>query len=76
VIAVPTPVAATATTDEAEAALARRVAQLDDERQAQLRNYLMTYSQSRAQQGMNGTLGYARYAAYTDDTEPSPDTKP
>jgi len=37
-------------------------AELDDENARQLRNYLMTYSQSRGE-----TLGYARYAAYTDD---------
>lgn len=43
------------------------VAQLDDESARQLRNYLMAYSQSRGQQGMGGTLGYARYAAYTAD---------
>lgn len=41
--------------------------ELDDENARQLRNYLMAYSQSRAQQGMGGTLGYARHAAYTDD---------
>jgi hypothetical protein len=39
---------------------------LDDQKRQQLRNYLIAYSQSRAQQGMGGTLGYARYAAYTD----------
>ena len=44
-----------------------RLAELDDENAKQLRNYVMAYSQSRAQQGMGGTLGYARYAAYTDD---------
>ena len=42
-------------------------AELDDENAAQLRNYLMAYSQSRGQQGVGSTLGYARYAAYTDD---------
>jgi hypothetical protein len=26
----------------------------------------MAYSQSRGQQGVGSTLGYARYAAYTD----------
>jgi len=41
-------------------------AELADEDAQQLRNYLMTYSQSRAQQGVGSTLGYARYAAYTD----------
>jgi negative regulator of sigma E activity len=48
------------------------VAGLDNANARQLRNYLMAYSQSRAQQGMGGTLGYARYAAYTvanDDPE-------
>jgi negative regulator of sigma E activity len=42
-------------------------AELDDENARQLRNYLMAYSQSRGQQGVGSTLGYARYAAYTDD---------
>jgi len=41
------------------------VAALDDANARQLRNYLMAYSQSRGQHGMGGTLGYARYAAYT-----------
>jgi negative regulator of sigma E activity len=41
-------------------------AELADEDAAQLRNYLMAYSQSRGQQGVGSTLGYARYAAYTD----------
>jgi negative regulator of sigma E activity len=41
-------------------------AELADEDAQQLRNYLMTYSQSRGQQGVGSTLGYARYAAYTD----------
>lgn len=45
----------------------RQFAELDDENARQLRNYLMTYSQSRGQQGVGTTLGYARYAAYTDD---------
>lgn len=40
-------------------------AELDDENARQLRNYLMTY-QSRGQ-GVGATLGYARYAAYTDE---------
>jgi hypothetical protein len=42
-------------------------ARLDAARARHLRNYLMAYSQSRAQHGMAGTLGYARYAAYTQD---------
>lgn len=41
--------------------------ELDDENARQLRNYLMAYSQSRGQQGMGSTLGYARYTAYTGD---------
>ena len=41
--------------------------ELDDENARQLRNYLMAYSQSRGQQGVGTTLGYARYAAYNDD---------
>jgi len=41
--------------------------ELDDENAHQLRNYLMAYSQSRGQQGVGSTLGYARYAAYNDD---------
>lgn len=44
-----------------------RVADLNDEGARQLRNYLMAYNQSRAQNGLGGTLGYARYAAYTTD---------
>lgn len=40
-------------------------AELDDENARQLRNYLMTY-QARGQ-GVGATLGYARYAAYTDE---------
>ena len=43
--------------------------ELDDENARQLRNYLMAYSQSRDQQGIGTTLGYARYAAYTDDRQ-------
>ncbi len=42
-------------------------AELGDEDARQLRNYLIAYSQSRGQQGVGSTLGYARYAAYTDD---------
>lgn len=41
-------------------------AELADADAQQLRNYLMAYSQSRGQQGVGATLGYARYAAYTD----------
>jgi negative regulator of sigma E activity len=41
-------------------------AELDDENARHLRNYLMAYSQS-GHQGVGSTLGYARYAAYTDD---------
>lgn len=44
----------------------RRWSDLDDANRRQLRNYLIAYSQSRAQQGMGGTLGYARLAAYND----------
>jgi len=40
-------------------------ADLDDENARQLRNYLIAYNQSRGQVG--STMGYARYAAYTDD---------
>jgi negative regulator of sigma E activity len=51
---------------EAEGELVEtRYAELDDENARQLRNYLMTY-QSRGQ-GVGATLGYARYAAYTDE---------
>lgn len=42
-------------------------AELADQDARHLRNYVMAYSQSRAQHGMGGTLGYARYAAYTGD---------
>lgn len=48
-------------------------AELADEDARQLRNYLMAYSQSRGQQGVGSTLGYARYAAYTD-TRPTATT--
>ena len=46
-------------------------AELRGEHARQLRNYVMAYSQSRSQQGVGSTLGYARYAAYTDDTAPA-----
>jgi negative regulator of sigma E activity len=49
------------------------VADLDSEQARQLRNYVMSYSHSRAQHGVGGTLGYARYAAYT--TDPADDSK-
>ena len=62
VAAPPAPVAAAPALEDDQ-----RIAELDDENARQLRNYVMAYSQSRAQQGMGGTLGYARYAAYTDD---------
>lgn len=42
-------------------------ADLDDENARQLRNYLMAYSQSGGHHGVGSMLGYARYAAYTDD---------
>ena len=66
------PVAQTAVTASAAVPVAAEpletlFAELDDENARQLRNYLMTYSQSRGQQGVGSTLGYARYAAYTDD---------
>ena len=54
---------------------------LDDERAQQLRNYLMTHSQSHGQQSVGTTLGYARYTAYTDrpakrpPAEPTPEQK-
>lgn len=41
------------------------VARLDDANARQLRYHLMAYSQSRGEHGIGGTLGYARYAAYT-----------
>jgi negative regulator of sigma E activity len=44
-------------------------AELDDEKARQLRKYLMAYSQSRGQQNVGATLGYARYAAYDDDRQ-------
>lgn len=61
----------TATEPVTEGAAAEPVqtqfAELDDENARQLRNYVIAYSQSRGQQGVGSTLGYARYAAYTDD---------
>ena len=50
-------------------------AELADEDARQLRNYLMAYSQSRGQQGVGSTLGYARYAAYTDARPAAPSAK-
>ncbi len=47
--------------------LETQFAELDAEDARQLRRYLMAYSQSRGQQGVGSTLGYARYSAYTDD---------
>lgn len=44
----------------------RQFAELEDENARQLRNYVMAYSQSRGQHNVGATLGYARYAAYTD----------
>jgi hypothetical protein len=52
--------------------VARGFAELDDENARQLRNYLMAYSQSRGQQGVGSTLGYARYSAYTDSDRSDP----
>lgn len=49
----------------------KQFAELDDENARQLRNYMIAYSQSRGQQGVGSTLGYARYAAYTDATPPA-----
>lgn len=61
-------VAAVSPAVESEAAAPEQAdwSSLDEQKRQQLRNYLIAYSQSRAQQGMSGTLGYARYAAYTD----------
>jgi negative regulator of sigma E activity len=63
------PVAAPAAIGEAQE---KQFADLDDEHARQLRNYVIAYSQSRGQQGVGSTLGYARYAAYTDATAPAP----
>lgn len=38
----------------------------DELTRQQLQNYLRAYSQSRDQQSMRSTLGYARYAAYSE----------
>jgi negative regulator of sigma E activity len=47
--------------------------ELDAENARQLNRYLATYRQSRAEQGVGGTLSHARYAAYTaDPAEPAP----
>ena len=46
-----------------------RFTELEDESERQLRNYVMAYSQSRGQQSVRGMLGYARYAAYTTQTD-------
>ncbi len=46
-------------------------AELEGEHARQLRNYVIAYSQSRGQQSVGVTLGYARYAAYTDAAPPA-----
>lgn len=61
----PVPVAAVAPSEPPAA-----TAGAEDEQARQLRNYLIAYSQSRAQHGVGGTLGYARYAAYSGDRAP------
>lgn len=43
----------------------RHWTELDAENARRLNGYLAAYSQSRARQGLGGTLGHARYAAYT-----------
>jgi negative regulator of sigma E activity len=60
-----------ATPVDAAAPAQRQFAELEDEYARQLRNYVMAYSQSRGQQGVGSTLGYARYAAYTDAAPPA-----
>ena len=47
-----------------------RWAQLDRDNADQLNTYLIAYTQSRAQQGVGGTLGYARFAAHTAEYRP------
>lgn len=44
--------------------------QLEPDEVERLNAYLIAYSQSRAQQGMGSTLGYARYAAHTAEYRP------
>lgn len=56
--------------------VAHQFAELEDEYARQLRNYVMAYSQSRGQQGVGSTLGYARYAAYTDAAPAATPRKP
>lgn len=48
----------------------RRWPRSDEDNAEQLNNYLIAYSQSRAQQGMGSTLGYARFAAHTAEYRP------
>lgn len=66
------PVADTAATGPAESteAAQRSWDQLDPGDAERLNAYLIAYSQSRAQQGMGSTLGYARYAAHTAEYRP------
>ena len=62
-------VAATAPVDPADTA-GRQWDQLDPSDAERLNAYLISYSQSRAQQGMGSTLGYARFAAHTAEYRP------
>lgn len=61
----PVLVAPTGEVEPIAAADDRRWQQLDQDSSRQLNGYWVVYSQSRVQQGMGGTLGNARYAAYT-----------
>jgi negative regulator of sigma E activity len=73
----PMPSAALAVPVSATSAPVARVAQ-DDLTRQQLQNYLRAYSQAREQQHMRSTLGYARYAAYSDapgQAEPAAEPK-
>jgi hypothetical protein len=70
IAAAPAEAAGPAATEQPE----RQFAELEDEYARQLRNYVMAYSQSRGQQGVGATLGYARYAAHTDAGPAAPRT--
>jgi negative regulator of sigma E activity len=69
------PIPADAIVSAAAEPVETQFTELADEDAQQLRNYLMAYSQSRAQQGVGSTLGYARYAAYTDARPAAPSAK-
>lgn len=63
----------TPTPEQIAAETDRHWTELDADNARQLNRYLIAYRQSRAEQGVGGTLSHARYAAYTaEPAEPAP----